>query len=388
MHPSPALPDILRHSPVEVVFGSGTVSRLGKLACKHGARQRVLVVSDTPILNTPPAQATIRSLSTAHLKFEIFDHAEPNPTTETVADGLAIARRNDIELIIGLGGGSAMDCAKGVNLLHTLGGEIASYRGDPDLAMLRTRKQLLPMVLVPTTAGTGSEAQSFALISDAKTRMKMACGDRRVPIEGGLRPRAAILDPDLTRTQPSAVAAATAMEAITHAVETAGCRVRTEISRQFSREAWKRLTGSVDRAIRDADDTTARAEMLLGAHLAGCAIENAMLGAAHACANPLTARFDITHGVAVGLMLPHVIRFNSAVGENPYSDLATSADALAKQIEAFQTTLGIPCRLADLAVPSDSLPELAEQAGLQWTAGFNPRPVGPRELLEIYRAAL
>lgn len=388
MHPAPALPDILRHSPVEVVFGPGASARLGELARKHGARQRVLVVSDTPILHTPPAQVALQSLAAGGLQVELFDHAEPNPTTETVADALTSARRHTIDLIIGLGGGSAMDCAKGVNLLYSNGGEAGSYRGDPDLAALRSRKPLLPMVLVPTTAGTGSEAQSFALISDAKTHMKMACGDRRLPVDGGLRPRAAILDPDLTRTQPPAVAAATAMDAITHAVETAGCRVRTDVSRAFSREAWKRLTSSGERAIRSPDDSSARAEMLLGAHLAGCAIENAMLGAAHACANPLTARFDIAHGVAVGLMLPHVIRFNAAGGANPYSDLMASAADLAREIERLQAVLGIPQHLSDFDIPADSLSELAAQAATQWTAGFNPRPVDQPDLLEIYRAAL
>jgi alcohol dehydrogenase len=388
MHPAPALPDILRHSPVEVIFGSGAAARLGELARKHGARQRVLVVSDTPILNTPPARSAIRSLSAAQLEFEIFDHAEPNPTTETVADALATAGKSPIDVIIGLGGGSAMDCAKGVNLLHSNGGEVADYRGDPDLAKLRLRKPLLPMVLVPTTAGTGSEAQSFALISDAKTHMKMACGDRRLPVEGGLRPRAAILDPDLTRTQPPAVAAATAMDAITHAVETAGCRVRSDVSRAFSREAWSRLTSSVERAIRTPDDSFSRAQMLLGAHLAGCAIENAMLGAAHACANPLTARFDIAHGVAVGVLLPHVIRFNAPSGENPYSDLMASADDLAHEIERLLSIVGIPRRFSEHGVGADSLVELARQAATQWTAGFNPRSVGAAELLEIYRAAL
>jgi alcohol dehydrogenase len=217
--------------------------------------------------------------------------------------------------------------------------------------------------------------------------MKMACGDRRLPIEGGLRPRAAILDPELTRTQPAAVAAATAMDAITHAVETAGCRVRTDVSRAFSREAWKRLTSSVERAIHTPDDAAAGAEMLLGAHLAGCAIENAMLGAAHACANPLTARFGIVHGVAVGVMLPHVVRFNAAT-ENPYSDLLPSAHDLAREIERFLAILGITPRLSDHGVSFDALPGLAGQAATQWTAGFNPRPVGERGLLEVYRAAM
>src|SRR5205814_3377280 len=220
------------------------------------------------------------------------------------------ARPFKADLIVGLGGGSTMDTAKGVNFLLSNVGSMADYHGTS-----KAQNPMLPMIAVPTTAGTGSEAQSYALISDPQTHVKMACGDPKA------LPRLAILDPGLTATQPPKVAAATGIDAIAHAVETAGCTKRNATSRNLSTQSWQLLESSYEQAITNPHDDEARAKMLLGAHLAGCAIENSMLGAAHATANPLTSEFNITHGLAVGLMLPHVIRFNANNGKNPYSDL-------------------------------------------------------------------
>jgi alcohol dehydrogenase len=214
----------------------------------------------------------------------------------------------------------------------------------------------------------------------------------------------AILDPQLTRTQPRGVAAAAGIDAVAHALETAGCKARTSGSRRLSVAAWQRLSRAFPRALCDPADDAARADMLLGAHLAGAAIECSMLGAAHACANPLTARFGTTHGVAVGVMLPHVVRFNAGgraapVAErradsppethaHPYADLADSAESLAVIVENLLEAAGLPRRLRALGVAESDLEGLAHGAAQQWTAAFNPRPVGAEELRQVYRAAL
>ncbi len=376
---------LLRNSPVALHFGepAGRIVEQAARACSNS--ERVLLVSHRPILQTDGGRQILKTLE-SHFALTVFDEAVPDPTTETVAAALAIARAHEPELIVGLGGGSAMDSAKAVNLLYRCGGEMADYRGDPPMEALRLRPPLLPMILLPTTAGTGSEAQSFALISDAKTHMKAACGDRRLPADGGLRPRAAILNAELTRTQPRGVAAATGMDAITHAVETAGCRVRSDVSRAYSRAAWQRLSANFERVLRDNNDDGARAGMLLGAHLAGCAIENAMLGGAHACANPITAKIDVPHGVAVGMMLPHVIRWNSRNGQNPYADLEPTAERLAERIEEFLGIAGFPLRLREVGVDDAMIDDFAAGAARQWTAGFNPVPLSIENFREIYRA--
>lgn len=380
--PEYSLPDILRESPVRVVFGPGTIDRLGAIVQEIGAK-RVLLVTDPGIVAAGHVETAAASLRKSGMDVMVFDGARENPTTEHVAAGLVAAKKSPVDLIIGLGGGSAMDCAKGVNILLAHGGEIRDYWG-----VNKTTKPMLPFIAVPTTAGTGSEAQSFALITDPKTHQKMACGDRRAPDEGGLRPRVAILDPDLTRTAPPAVTAAAGIDAVAHAVETAGTTVRNPVSRMLSREAWKRLEPAFVRVLKSQDDAAARAEMMLGAHFAGAAIEHSMLGAAHACANPLTARCGVIHGVAVGVMLPHVVRFNSAAGDSPYADLDDNAERLAERLTGLLTAADLPKRLGDLGVTESLLNDLAVMAAEQWTAGFNPRAVGSEELSELYRAAL
>jgi alcohol dehydrogenase len=316
------------------------------------------------------------------LDVTLFDGTRENPTTEHVDAGLAVAREAKIDFLVAVGGGSAMDCAKGVNILLTNGGAIADYWGVD-----KTSQPMLPSICVPTTAGTGSEGQSFALISDAQTHRKMACGDRRDPCAGGLRPRVAILDPELTATQPREVAIAAGIDAISHAVESAATTARTDISRMFSRQAWRHIEPWFQTVIEHPEDAVARSHMLLGAHLAGVAIEYSMLGAAHACANPLTARYGTPHGMAVGVMLPHVVRFNTIDGDNPYADLSDDAEALIRQIESLRLTARLPVNLSELGVPQADLPALAQAAAEQWTASFNPRQVSALELLEIYRQA-
>ena len=201
-------------------------------------------------------------------------------------------------------------------------------------------------------------------------------------------PRLAILDPELTLTQPPGVAAAAGIDAIAHAVESSASVKRNEISRRLSRAAWELLEPAYELAVRDPLDGWARERMLLGAHLAGAAIENAMLGAAHALANGLTAVCGTVHGVAVGLMLPHVVRYNAAGPEgNPYADLMPDAEALARRLESMLEAGGLPRRLGEVGASTDQLPRLAQIAAKQWTATFNPRPVGEAELARIYQMA-
>ncbi|HZL37736.1 MAG TPA: iron-containing alcohol dehydrogenase, partial [Tepidisphaeraceae bacterium] len=225
-------------------------------------------------------------------------------------------------------------------------------------------------------------AQSFALITDPETHQKMACGDKKA------LPKIAVLDPDLTATQPHKVAAATGIDAVAHAVETAGCTKRNETSLRLSKEAWQLLESSFERAMRDPADAVAREGMLLGSHLAGAAIENSMLGAAHALANGLTAVCGTVHGVAVGLMLPQVVRFNARGRDNPYEALMPDAEALAARIERMLDAGELPRKLAGVGAHAGQLGELSAIAAKQWTATFNPRPVTEMELREIYQMAM
>ena len=370
-----------------IVFGEGTVSRLGEFAGELGAR-RALVVSDPGIIKAGHTQLGIASLEAAGIETQVFEGVHENPSTEDVARGVAMASRYEPELLVGLGGGSSMDCAKGINFVYTNGGSMRDYWG-----VGKALKPMLPMIAVPTTAGTGSEAQSFALISDAETHVKMACGDKKASF------RVAILDPALTLTQPNTVTALTGVDAISHALETYVTKRRNPASNAFAREAWRLLAANFARVLSTPDDVEARGAMQLGACFAGLAIENSMLGASHALANPLTAHYGIVHGQAIGLMLPHVIRFNAEVYAEWYEELLrasanepgmptlTTSEDLAKYVTELVGMAQLATKLADKEVSSDKLPQLAADAAKQWTGTFNPGPVKAAELLEIYKLA-
>ncbi|MDA1190112.1 MAG: iron-containing alcohol dehydrogenase, partial [Candidatus Poribacteria bacterium] len=258
-----------------VVFGENAIERLGELARELDA-SRALIVSDAGIVRAGIVERAQHSLKDAHLSVAVFDGVEENPTTRHVSRALEFASNHaPIDLIVGLGGGSSMDCAKGLNFLLTNGGVMEDYWGTN-----KATRPMLPSIGIPTTAGTGSEAQSYALIAQEDTHRKMACGDRKA------RFRAVILDPTLLITTPKRVAAPTGMDAIAHAVESYVCARRNPISQMFGREAWRLLDAGFEAALGDPQDIEAQGRMLVGAHLAGAAIENSMLGAAHASANP------------------------------------------------------------------------------------------------------
>jgi alcohol dehydrogenase len=318
-----------------------------------------------------------------------FTDVHENPTTDDIDAALGVARQFRPDLIVGLGGGSSMDGAKGVNFLYTNGGRMQDYWGVD-----KATQPMLPMIAVPTTAGTGSEAQSFALISDSQTKVKMACGDKKAAC------RIALLDPTLTVTQPPRVTALTGIDAIAHALESYVTKPRNPVSLAFSREAWHLLAANFARVLAEPTDLEARSGMQLGACFAGLAIESSMLGAAHALANPLTTRHGIVHGEAIAIMLPHVIRFNAETVGGWYRSLleVTSgngvpkshqdAEGLAEFVAQLVLRAQLATQLSQRGVGQHDLPGLAELAAQQWTASFNPREVGPQELLELYRRAL
>jgi alcohol dehydrogenase len=376
-----------------IVFGAGSIQRLGELARELGAL-KILVVSDQGVVNAGLFERGKASLEQSQLIVEGFHDFAENPNTDNVNLGLSAAQRFRPDLIVGLGGGSSMDCAKGINFLYSCGGRMQDYWG-----IGKAKGPMLPMIAVPTTSGTGSETQSFALISDAETHVKMACGDP------GAACKVAILDPELTVTQPNRVTALTGIDAITHALETYVCNKRTPISECFSLESWERLIVGFPSVLQNPNDLRGRSEMQLGACFAGMAIEASMLGAAHALANPLTAYLGTPHGQAVGLMMPHVIRFNAPVVGDRYARLVRSCSMTANTHSDASTVLselvtnwlrqaGLSTNLATLSgwpahqESASFIEKLGEMASKQWTASFNPRSPSKTDFIELYTAAI
>ena len=368
-----------------LVVGPGTIARLGDLARELGGT-RVLVTSDRGIMAAGHTASGIESLQAAGITTEVFSTFTENPSSAEVEAGTAVARKFRPDLLVGLGGGSSMDCAKGINFLLSCGGKMQDYRGRGTAT-----GSMLPSIAVPTTAGTGSETQSFAVITDSVSGIKMACGDPRAAF------RVAILDVNLTLTQPAVLAALTGIDALSHAVESQVCTAATPASRTFSREAWRLLAANLPGIVIDGGTIAARSAVQFGASLAGLAIEHSMLGAAHALANPLTAAHHLTHGQAGGVMLPHVVRFNGPVCGRAYAelltDIAISATAdeagatLADWLTGLLAAAQLKTSLRACGIDAADVPALAAAAANQWTAGFNPRAVTAVDLADLYEAA-
>ncbi len=372
-----------------LVFGVGASARAGELAAARGVR-RVLLVTDAGVAAAGHAERVAASLRAAGIAVTVFADTHANPSTDDVAAALAVAQTAGVDGFVAVGGGSSLDTAKGANFLLTNGGRMADYWGAGKAA-----KPLLPLIAVPTTAGTGSEVQSYALISDAATHRKMACGDPKAA------PCVALLDPALTVSQPPQVTAIAGIDAVAHAVEAMVTRTATELSRLFAREAFRLTATHLAQAVAEPTDLAARAAMQLGACYAGVAIEHSMLGAAHAAANPLTERYGVPHGLAVAAMLPAVVRFNGKLPAVAQAYLALlqgaglaapdgpADEAPGRLIEALEELLAaarIPPRPDRRTCPADAA--LAAAAAAQWTAQHNPRPVTAADFQGLYAAAL
>ncbi len=435
-------------TPGRVLYGAGVIDLVGEVVRELGGR-RVLVVTDPGVAAAGHVHRASVSLRAAGLDVRVFHGVGENPGERHVAAAAAAARGHDADFLIGLGGGSAMDCAKGGNFILTNGGRMEDYWGFG-----KASRPMLPSVGVPCTAGTGSEAQSFAVISREDDHRKMACGDPKA------RFTATLLDPELVRTAPPEVMAATGLDALSHALESFVATAANPYSRMFASESFARLLrgfdavaeaqrengpspaserlaaarnepgnearreelrrpaserpaaaddepGTGDQRVNGRGPGSGRAEdevielwgeMLLGAHFAGAAIEASMLGAAHGLANPLTARYDITHGVAVAVMLDHVLRFNDGDPDVRYEGLARLAfggaaanglagERLADLWVGLRQRAGVAGRLRDLGVREADLDLLSGQAAEQWTSQFNPRTTSASDMLALYRAA-
>lgn len=369
--------------PTRIVSGVGSTERLGELAVESGF-SRTLLVADPGMKAAGYVERVSKLLTDAGIEVFPFNDFDVNPDSSVIEKGRSFSQPLEPDSIVALGGGSSLDCAKGINFVLTNGGNVTDYAG-----YRQTAKPMLPMMAVPTTAGTGSEVQSYAVISEAGSHKKIACG------APGAAFRIAVLDPEVTVSQPYEITATSGFDAIAHAVETWVSTRRTAFSEIFSREAWRLLEANYEVVLHQPHNLQAREAMQFGACLAGIAIENSMLGATHACANPLTAHYGITHGAALAMLLPAVVRWNAVASADRYASLllvanldgADPSQALANRIEELAEFGGLRGRLSEKGIISGDLPILAGEASEQWTGRFNPRPFDYQGALDVYQSA-
>ena len=364
----------------------GAISRVGGLVAALGLR-RALVTSDPGIVAAGITGHALESLEAAGVEAAVFSDFAANPTESDAARGAERARELRVDGLVAVGGGSSMDMAKAIGFLLAGGGRVSDYRGFD-----RCPAPLPPLVGVPTTAGTGSEAQSYALISRDEDHQKCACGAPSAMF------RAVALDPSLLPSAPADVMAATGFDALAHSIESAVCTRATPDSRRLSREAFRRIARSWPRLLGGRsggeDRARLREDMQLGAFFAGAAIERSMLGAAHALANPLTRRFGTPHGEALSVTLPAVIEWNAREAAAGYRELLEAAglvagrrpaETLAGLVRDWVRAAGLPRRLHAIHAPRRAIRGLAEEAAREWTGAFNPRPFDLGSAEEIYR---
>ncbi|MFV3413450.1 iron-containing alcohol dehydrogenase [Pseudomonas nitroreducens] len=374
----------------QILCESGSAARLGELCRERGA-QRVLIVTDPGITRLNMLDGVLPGFSMAGVAVEVFDQVLADPPESIVRDAAEQARRMAAQLVVGFGGGSSMDVAKLVALLA----HPQATQGLKDVfGVGNARGPRLPLIQVPTTAGTGSEVTPIAIVTTGETT-KMGV------VSPHLLPDLAVLDAELTLGLPPAVTAATGIDAMVHAIEAYTSKLKKNpLSDLLAREALRLLALNLDEAVHNGRNREARQAMLLGACLAGQAFANAPVAAVHALAYPLGGHFHIPHGLSNALVLPEVIRFNAPNASPLYAELAPlllgqrlrsdtdRTEQFIAELADLSPRSGLPSRLRDAGVPEDSLPRLAADAMLQQRLLVNnPREVSESDALAIYRAA-
>jgi alcohol dehydrogenase len=370
-----------------IAFGPGAISQLGEIAKDMGA-QRFLMVADAALENLGLLRPALDSLGQAGLQGEIFQNVDPEPYLDNADDAAGLGRAVEADLVVGIGGGSAMDTAKAAAILLTNDGKAEDYVG-----LNRVTFPGVPTIMVPTTAGTGSEVTFTAVFTNRETKAK---GGINSPF---LFPEMALLDPELTLTLPPNVTAYTGMDALTHAIESVTSRSSTPFTEALALTAVRLIAGNLRRAVFHGDDREARGNMLMGSLLAGLALADAGVGAAHALAYPLGGKYRVPHGLANAILIPSVMEFNLPAAEAQFALIARSmgepvdgvpprhaADAAVDAVQTLCSDIGIPEFLSDIGIPSSDIPELVE-AALKVTRPVenNPRLLAAEQAEMIYQ---
>ena len=381
------------YNPTRIIFSEGAAGEVGPHAARLGAK-RVMVVSDPGVVRAGLTEPVVKSITGAGLGAEVYSDVEPDPRIEIVEAALEAFTKQQCDLLVAVGGGSAMDTAKATAILATNPGKLRSYEGWE-----KFEKAPTPLFAVPTTVGTASEVTPFLVITDKEAKFKFTIGSPQAA------PRIAFLDPLLVLGLPGNVTAATGMDALTHAIESYTSLLSTPISEGLALHAIRLLSANIRAAVANSHNVQAMTGMLAGANVAGLAFSNTRLGNVHAMAHPLGAFWHIPHGVANALMLPHVMEFNAlacpvkmievaqAMGE-PVATLAGAGTTeydlglrAAAAVRKLESDIGIPARLRDLGVDKASIPDMAQDAMKSANIAINPRKTTINEIIGLFEKA-
>lgn len=348
-----------------------------------------LIVCDKVLVETKLVNKLTSLLDEYNIKYAIYDNAQANPTTINVAEGLKILKEENCDYVISFGGGSPHDCAKGIALVATNGGEIKDYEG-----VNKSKKPQLPLIAINTTAGTASEMTIFAIITDVERHVKMAIVDINV------LPIIAVNDPELMVSMPKSLTAATGMDALTHAVEAYASKAATPITDACAVKTVKLVFEYLKKAVDNGNEIEARDKMAYAEYLAGMAFSNASLGYVHAMAHQLGGFYDLPHGVCNAILLPHVVEFNKQAAASRYAELAKeigitassdieASDKFINAIKELSASIGIPKGLSEFDVfNKEDIKTLTENALKDPCGLTNPKEATDKDIIEIYTNAI
>jgi len=369
---------------INLRFGSGSAQTLPAELAALGA-SKPFVMIDPGVFNAGVATPIAKALEAGGIAAYVFTEVEENPSDAAIERAFGVARKSQCDSVIGIGGGSAMDSAKGVGLLMTNEGAVADYDGTN-----KVKRDLPPVVAIPTTAGTGSEVTANASVTRASDHYKMSLRSPR------LLPKLAIVDPSLLRTLPRKAAAASGLDALAHAIEGFLSVRASPLSDFFALQAIGLLAPNVRAFVANPENLDAASSMALGSMLAGMVVSNTGTGNDHALARALGGLCELPHGVATGMLLPHVMAFNASARPERYVEIAKAmgipAEGGQREVAARATDevrqlladLDLPSRLRDVGVPENRLPEVVEIAIKN--VGPNPRRTSPHDLAAILSA--
>ncbi len=376
-------------NPKVALMGAGCVKEIGRHAKDLGAK-KALIVSGKSRHGEELARDIHRILGKAGMEATIFAGADPNPTDTSVMEGADIYKKEGCNIIIAVGGGSPMDCAKAIGIVVYNGGLINDYEG-----IGKVTKGIPPLITVNTTAGTASEMTSFTIITDTKRHIKMAIADPRIT------PDVAVNDPELMVSMPPALTAATGMDALTHAVEAYVSTMATPTTDAAAIKAIELISKYLREAVAHGEDVKVRDMMAHAEYLAGIAFNNASLGYVHSMAHQLGGLYDLPHGVCNAILLPYVEMYNKQVVPERFAEIAkamgenieglTQEEAADRAIDAIKkiaADIGIPSGLKELGAREEDLELLAENTMQDICRLTNPRELSKEDIIEIYRKAM
>jgi len=378
------------HLPTKINFGSGVVYDRLPGTLKEKGINRILLITDPGIVKVGLAGEIKNLLKSHSIEVDVFSDVESDPGLETVRRAADFMQQSNTKCLVALGGGSSIDVAKGARVLIDNGGQIGDYAGVNKVKV----KSKIPLLAIPTTAGTGSEVTFFAVLSDWEQNIKITITSEYLASD------IAFVDPLMMMSAPPKITAASGIDALSHAVEAFVSTLSSPFSDTLALKAIDFITNFLEPAVATGQDIEARTKVALGSTLAGIAFNNALLGLTHSIGASLSGHVHVSHGVAIGLMLPHVMEYNSVVSPYKYADLAcamgipfegkplhTVVSSSVSSVKTLIEKVGLPTHLREIGVTEDSLASIAETALKHGMIKTNPRVPTVDDILGIIKSA-